>query len=55
MSTGEEVFRRLQAAARSTASKTGSPAPAQEDLSRHVLGSFLGRLARSRHGGGCGV
>ena len=51
MSTGEEVFRRLQAAARSTASKTGSPAPTQEYLTRHVLESFLDRLTRSRHGG----
>ena len=50
MSTGEEVFRRLQAAARSTASKTGSPAPTQEYLTRHVLESFLDRLTRSRHG-----
>lgn len=51
MSTGEEVFRRLQAAARSTASKTGSPAPTQEYLTRHVLESFLDRLTRSHHGG----
>lgn len=52
MTAGEEVFRRLQAAARSTASKTRSPAPTQEYLIRHVLESFLDRLNRSRHGDG---
>jgi hypothetical protein len=45
-----EVFRRIQAAARSTAAKTGTGAPTQEYLIRHALESFLDRLTRTTHG-----
>ncbi|MEO3856303.1 nucleotidyl transferase AbiEii/AbiGii toxin family protein [Acrocarpospora sp. B8E8] len=48
-SAGVEVFRRLQAAARSTAAKTGTAAPTQEYLIRHMLESFLDRLTRTVH------
>jgi hypothetical protein len=49
MTTGDAVFRRLQAAARSTASKTGTATPTQEYLVRHLLESFLDRLTRTAH------
>lgn len=49
MTTGDEIFRRLQSAARSTASKEGTAAPTQEYLTRHVLESFLDRLTRTPH------
>lgn len=49
MTTGDEIFRRLQSAARSTASKHGMAAPTQEYLTRHVLESFLDRLTRTPH------
>lgn len=49
MSTGEQVFRRIQAAPRSAAARTGGPAPTQEYLVRHVLESFLDRLTRTAH------
>lgn len=49
MTTGEEIFRRLQSAARSTASRHGIAAPTQEYLTRHVLESFLDRLTRTPH------
>lgn len=49
MSVGEEVFRRIQATARSAAAKTGTRAPTQEYLIRHVLESFLDRLTRTEH------
>lgn len=49
MTTGDEVFRRLQSAARSTASKHGIAPPTQEYLIRHVLESFLDRLTRTPH------
>lgn len=49
MTTGDEIFRRLQSAARSTASKHGTAAPTQEYLTRHVLESFLDRLTRTPH------
>jgi hypothetical protein len=49
MTTGEEIFRRLQSAARSTASKESIAAPTQEYLTRHVLESFLDRLTHTRH------
>ena len=49
MSTGEEAFRRIQASARSAAARTGSSAPTQEHLVRHVLESFLDRLPRTVH------
>lgn len=49
MSAGEEVFRRLQSAARSVAAKTGAGAPTQEYLIRHTLESFLERLTRTAH------
>lgn len=47
MSTGDEVFRRLQSAARSAAAQGG--APTQEFLIRHTLESFLDRLTRTLH------
>ena len=50
MTRGEEVFTILQSKARSTASRTGGPAPTQEYLVRHLLESFLDRLIRSEHG-----
>ncbi len=49
MTTGEAEFRQLQAAARSTAAKSGSNAPTQEYLIRHTLESFLDRLTRTSH------
>lgn len=49
MSAGDEVFRRLQSAARSVAAKTGTGAPTQEYLIRHTLESFLERLTRTTH------
>lgn len=49
MTTGDEIFRAVQAIARSTAAKTGVPAPTQELLTRHVLESFLDRLTRTVH------
>lgn len=50
MTSGEEVFKLLQAKARSTAHRTGQPTPTQEYLVRHLLESFLDRLRRSKHG-----
>lgn len=49
MSTGDEVFRRIQSAARSAGAKTGAGAPTQEYLIRHTLESFLDRLTRTAH------
>lgn len=49
MSVGDEVFRRIQSAARSAAAKTGAAAPTQEYLIRHTLESFLDRLTRTAH------
>lgn len=49
MSTDDEPYRRIQAAARSVADKTGVPAPTQEYLIRHLLESFLDRLTRTVH------
>lgn len=49
MSVGDEVFRRLQSAARSAAAKAGTGAPTQEYLIRHTLESFLDRLTRTAH------
>ena len=51
MSSGDAVFRRIQAVARSTAAKSGSGAPTQEYLIRHTLESFLDRLTRTSHAG----
>jgi hypothetical protein len=48
---GDEVFRRLQSAARSAAAKTGTGAPTQQYLIRHALESFLNRLTRTAHAG----
>lgn len=50
MTRGDEVFKTLQAKARSTASRTGKPAPTQEYLVRHLQESFLDRLNRTEHG-----
>ncbi|WP_200878831.1 nucleotidyl transferase AbiEii/AbiGii toxin family protein, partial [Caballeronia sordidicola] len=41
------MFRHIQAAARSTSVHSGSGAPTQEYLIRHVLESFLDRLTRT--------
>lgn len=49
MNAGEDVFRRIQATARSAAAKSGTRAPTQEYLIRHVLESFLDRLTRTEH------
>ncbi|MFT3970155.1 MAG: nucleotidyl transferase AbiEii/AbiGii toxin family protein [Micropruina sp.] len=49
MSVGDEVFRRIQSAARSAAAKAGTVAPTQEYLIRHTLESFLDRLTRTAH------
>lgn len=51
MSAGDDVFRRIQSAARSTAAKAGTTAPTQEYLIRHTLESFLDRLTRTSHAG----
>jgi hypothetical protein len=47
VSSGDVVFRRIQAIARSTAANRGTGAPTQECLIRHTLESFLDRLART--------
>lgn len=47
--TGNDVYRRLQSAARSVAAKRGVPAPTEEYLIRHALESFLDRLNRTAH------
>lgn len=49
MTLGDDVFRRLQSAARSAAAKTGISAPTQEYLIRHTLESFLDRLTHTSH------
>lgn len=49
MTIGDEAFRRLQAAARSTAARGGGAAPTQEYLIRHLLESFLDRLTHTTH------
>lgn len=49
MIAGDEIFRRLQATARSAAAKAGTRAPTQEYLIRHLLESFLDRLTRTNH------
>ena len=49
MSAGDEVFRRLQSAARSVGAKTGTGAPTQEYLIRHMLESFLDRLSHTAY------
>jgi hypothetical protein len=49
MSTGDDIYRRVQAWARSEAAKTGRPTPTAEYLTRHMLESFLDRLTRTRH------
>lgn len=51
MTTGGAAFREIQAAARSTAAKSGGNAPTQEYLIRHTLESFLDRLTRTTHHG----
>lgn len=49
MNTGDDVYRRLQAKARSEAAKTGNHAPTAEYLMRYLLESFLDRLTRTEH------
>ncbi len=43
------TFQRLQALARSVSARQGCRAPTQEYVTRHVLESFLARLAQSRY------
>lgn len=49
MSDGDQVFRRLQRLARTTATSGGRGVPTQEYLTRHALESFLDRLTRTTH------
>jgi hypothetical protein len=49
MSSGDDIYRMLQARARSEAARTGKPTPTAEYLTRHMLESFLDRLTRTRH------
>jgi len=49
VSRGDEVFRRLPSAARSTAAKNGTVTPTQKYLIRHTLESFLDHLTRTAH------
>lgn len=49
MNERSKTFSRLQAAARSTGSRTGTAPPTQEYLVRHVLESFLDRLTRTSY------
>ena len=49
MSSGDEIFRRIQSVARSAVANCGTGAPTQEYLIRHTLESFLDRLTRTSH------
>lgn len=49
MKSGDDIFRRLQHAARSAAAIPGTGSPTQEYLIRHTLESFLDRLTRTPH------
>lgn len=49
MTSGDAVFRQIQAAARSAAATSGAGTPTQEYLIRHTLESFLDRLTRTAH------
>ncbi len=49
MTPGNDIFKKLQNRARSTADRTGRPAPTQEYLVRHLLESFLDRLSHTEH------
>jgi hypothetical protein len=51
VSSGDAVFRRIQAIARSAVANSGNGAPTQEYLIRHTLESFLDRLTRTSHAG----
>lgn len=51
MSSGDTVFRRIQAIARSATATSGTGAPTQEYLIRHTLESFLDRLTRTSNAG----
>jgi hypothetical protein len=51
VSSGDAVFRQIQAIACSAAAKSGTGAPTQEYLIRHTLESFLDRLTRTSHAG----
>lgn len=51
MTTGDEIFRRIQSKARSDGATTTKPAPTGEYLTRHALESFLDRLMHTRHAG----
>lgn len=45
----DEIYRRIQSAARSDAAKSGHPVATQAYLTRHALESFLDRLSRTPH------
>ena len=46
---GDEIYRRVQSAARSDAAKNGRPVATQAYLTRHALESFLDRLSKTSH------
>lgn len=49
MTTGDDVFGRLQRAARVDAARTGKPVATQEYLTLYALEAFLDRLTRTDH------
>jgi hypothetical protein len=49
VTTGDEVFRRLQSKARSDGAKAHSAPPTSEYLTRYALESFLDRLTKTSH------
>jgi len=51
MTDPAEIYRAIQGRARSEAARTGRPVATEKLLTRHLLESFLDRLARTDHGG----
>jgi Nucleotidyl transferase AbiEii toxin, Type IV TA system len=49
VSSGDEIFRRIQSVARAAPAYSGTGAQTQECLIRHTLESFLDRLTRTSH------
>jgi len=49
MTTSAEIYRAIQARARSAAARTGTPVATGEYLTRHALESFLFRITRTAH------
>jgi hypothetical protein len=49
MTTSAEIYRAIQAKARSEAARTGRPSATGEYLTRHALESFLHRLTQTAH------